>query len=153
MSCDKSQDYGDVVNDCIGIKTNNEIYLVQDGGCSEYLFFWQTKKPWRKWKWKSLRSHVLRFSLELAIQHSRATCERQLVCHDADQHGMKKDHVWKIRYFKLSKRNVWFFWRRCKSIICLCVKISSLIVFDLKIQKSRKPISYILLRIKLFLYY
>ena len=29
LSLDKSQYYGDVVNDCMGVKTNNLIYLVQ----------------------------------------------------------------------------------------------------------------------------
>ena len=47
---DKSQDYGDVVNDCMGVKTNTGIYLVQPlWGCSKCLFVWQNK-TWEKMK-------------------------------------------------------------------------------------------------------
>ena len=47
-----------------------------------FVFFGKTK-PERKQK--SIQSHELHLSYHLAILHARPTCERQTVCHDADQ--------------------------------------------------------------------
>ena len=53
LSSDKSWVFGDVLNDCMGVKTNIWTFLFKPlRGCSEYLFSWQNKT------WDEMKVHA-----------------------------------------------------------------------------------------------
>ena len=100
LSLVKSQDYGDVVNDCIGVKTNNGKYLIQPlWGCSKCWLFWQNKT------WEKMTVHTEPCT-SLQFKAGYPTCQTYLWasaglswCWPIEP-LIEKDCVCKIKYFK-----------------------------------------------------